>query len=84
MLSPPRHGLDTLLGLLDFLPQIQHLLAAVIAIREEGALAERRDPVLVPEQLEQVRVQRTFEVGNLERIIPAGVCAKVFDFREWD
>lgn len=49
------------------------------AHRDERALAECHDPVLVPQQVEQARVVRTLEVRHLERVIGARVHAKVLD-----
>ena len=38
---------------------------------EHGAGGESVDPVLVPEQVQQMRVQRRLEVTHLQRVVPA-------------
>jgi len=47
--------------------------------RDERTLAERHDPVLVPEEVEQARVVRALEVRHLERVVARRVHAKVLD-----
>ena len=52
--------------------------------REEGAGGEGVDPVLVPEEVEEVRVQRGLEVGDLQGVVLPTVHSKVLDLLQGD
>lgn len=52
--------------------------------RDERALAEGHDPVLVPQEVEELGVVRALEVRHLERVVGVGVHAKVFDLVDRD
>ena len=42
------------------------------------------DPVFVPKEVEDFRVERGFKVGDFEGVVLVCVDAKVFYFVEWD
>lgn len=52
--------------------------------RNERTLTESHDPVLVPQQVEQLGVVRTLEVRDLERVVGVRVDTKVFDLVDRD
>ena len=48
------------------------------------ALTQSVDPILVPQQIQQLGVQARFEDGHLELIVRVGVDAEIFDLVERD
>jgi hypothetical protein len=52
--------------------------------RDERTLGERVDPVLVPEQAEELRVERAREHLHVERVVLVRVHAEVLNLRERD
>jgi len=51
---------------------------------DEGGLGQCCDPVFVPEEVEDFRVESGFEVGDVEGVVLICMDAKVFYFIEWD
>mmetsp|Transcript_10120 Transcript_10120/g.25775 ORF Transcript_10120/g.25775 Transcript_10120/m.25775 type:complete len:207 (-) Transcript_10120:122-742(-) len=80
---PPavRHGRVRLLQLLT---EILDLADQEVAVAEERRGAERVDPVLVPQEVQHVRVQGGLEVADVQRVVALGVHAKVLDLVERD
>lgn len=75
--GPPAGSRDDIGSLTKLGGQILHLLISVITVAEEGALGQRLHPVLVPEELQQLGVERGLEVGDFHGVIPAGVSTEV-------
>ncbi len=55
-----------------------------MAYREQGAGGEGVDPVLVPEQVEEMRVEGGFEVGDFQGVILPTVHPKVLNLLQGD
>lgn len=52
--------------------------------RDQRALAKGVDPILVPQQTKELRVQARLEYLHVQRVILICVNAKIFNFVEWD
>lgn len=55
---------------MDLLREVEHLLCRVVAVGKEGALRQGRNPVFIPEEIEEVGVEGGFEVRDFERVVP--------------
>ncbi len=52
--------------------------------RDQWALTEGIDPILVPQQTKEFRVQARLEDLHLQRVVLICVNTKVFNLVEWD
>jgi hypothetical protein len=52
--------------------------------RDERTLTERVDPILVPQRIQQLRVETALEDGDVELVVRVCVNAEIFDFVQGD
>lgn len=64
--------------------EISQLGYGVCPVRDQGALAERVDPVLVPEESEQLVVQRRLEDLDVDLVVLVRVYTEVLDLAQRD
>jgi hypothetical protein len=48
--------------------------------RNERTLTERVDPILVPQRIQQLRVETALEDGDIELVVRVCVYAEIFNF----
>ena len=60
------------------------LLRSILSVREQRRGGQRADPVLIPQAVEQLRIERGLEVRDVERVVTLRMCTKVFGLVERD
>jgi hypothetical protein len=59
-------------------------LSGVVCISGDGAGGEGVDPILVPEEVQEMRVQRGLEVAHFQWVVLFAVDSKILNLLQWD